>query len=114
MVEYLFKWAGIEINYSDNFLLDEIDELHDEIRIIHTYDSYFKVITSDSMICDCVTSIQIKKPLLVSRAEIIFELGLDTSSTGFVSKLVEGNYTLFLQEYTDEQKQMFEIFREQD
>ena len=106
-----FTKDNVEIYYEDN-RFSIIDHKQDNsIGIIHKRDAYFRVITSDELIIDCVLDIRIEYSS--NKNKIIFEVGVEDTTSGFCSKLlnVDDKYVLYLTLYSPEEMNSFEFFQ---
>lgn len=104
-----FIKGNIEIYYDRGFSI--IDHTEDNsLGIIHRTDVFFRTISSDEIIIDCVLDIRIEYSS--KKNKVIFEVGMDDQTSGFCSKLlnVDEKYVIYLSTYTQEEKEKFRLF----
>lgn len=100
-------YHNIECYYESNFKIN-YDEDEESLTIIHPVDNYFRVITSDDSIIDCVLGIRVEPS--EKKVKVVYEIGLVEETSGFYSKLLdpEQKYVLYMMTYTPQEKKNFE------
>ena len=105
------KTDKIEIYFANDF---EVvwDENNYSLNIFHFSENYFRIITSDNTLIDCVTHIHIANSNDKDKIRIVFEIGMDCMTSGFCTKIIDKTerFTIFLEKYTSSQKEGFEVF----
>ena len=104
-----YQHENITVYHDSHFILDYVEE-QNSLRIIHENDDYFRCVINNDILCDCVLGIIINFHDTL-RTQTIFEIGLNHTESGFMAQLVkhDQNHVIFLEEYTFEEKQSFEI-----
>lgn len=100
-------YDNIELYYESSFRI-HYDEEDESLTIIHSIDDYFRVITSDDSIIDCVLGIRVEKG--DKKTKVVYEIGINEETSGFYSKLLDKDqrYVLYLIIYTTQEKRNFE------
>ncbi len=107
--QYHYKIKNIHIYYDEGFDIRYHEE-EDALGIIHKQDPYFRAITINEEIIDCVLDIRIE--FSSNKIKVIYEIGVDDTTSGFFSKLLnlDEGYVMYLSVYSVEEKKSFEYF----
>lgn len=100
---------NLEIYAEQDFIL-YYDDANRAIMISHKREPYFRMISCDNTILDCVITVRIE--LNDTKNKIIAEVGIEESTAGFYMKLYDSSrrYSMFLDKYTEKEKDDFESF----
>ena len=98
-------WHDVPIN-----VIHDVEKEFISITLFE--DEYFRIITHESIIMDCVLSIFIEHNGN-KKSKIIMEVGIDQNTCGFFNKLLNPDepYVMYIEKYSDEDKNGFEFFK---